>query len=213
MRVTRWAGPVAGAGFAGLTAGLGLSVPGYDEAAQYLSELGARGAPRAFWMNYFGILPFGLLMAIHAGGWLGQARRWTGILGAGALFLAGAGFVLAGLQPCDAGCRFSDMSRSAVIHNLAAFGAFLAAQIAVTASLADSLRRGDRPRLVLDAASAVVMAAGFGGMLLAGPEAAMIGVLQRVFVYGLCAWLIVSGFDKVAWAKPDGEGDVIRSGG
>jgi len=213
MNFTRWAGPVAGAGFAGLTVVLGLTLPGYDEASQYLSELGARGAPRAVWMNYAGIVPFGLLMALHAAGWLGRAHRWTGIAGAVMLLLAGAGFALAGVQPCDAGCSFRDMSRSAVIHNLAAFGAFVTAQLAVTASLADTLRRRGRLRLLLDASCAVVMAAGFGAMLLAGPEAEMVGALQRVFVYGLCAWLVVSGMDRAAWAEPDGESGVIRSGG
>jgi hypothetical membrane protein len=80
--------------------------PGYDHLKNFVSELGATGAPAAGIMNVGGFLVYGLLMmafawAVHRGlqaapgGWLGPA----------VLALYGLAYVGVALAPCDAGCQ------------------------------------------------------------------------------------------------------------
>ena len=80
--------------------------PGYDHLKNFVSELGATGAPAAGIMNFGGFLVYGLLMmafawAVHGGiradpgGWLGPA----------VLALYGLAYVGVALAPCDAGCQ------------------------------------------------------------------------------------------------------------
>ena len=86
-----------------LAAGAGF--PGYSHMKQFVSELGATGAPTAFLMNAAFLL-FGVLMAAFA---LGLHRSiqagpgdWLGI----ALIIGyGLSYVALAFSPCDPGCR------------------------------------------------------------------------------------------------------------
>ena len=48
--------------------------PGFDHAKQYLSELGERGSETAALMNFVGIIPTGLLIAVFGFGLLRAYR-------------------------------------------------------------------------------------------------------------------------------------------
>jgi hypothetical membrane protein len=83
--------------------------PGYDHLKNFISELGATGAPAAGVMNFAGFLPYGLLMvafalAVHrgvradAGGWLGPSI----------LALYGLAYVAVAVSPCDPRTRLGD---------------------------------------------------------------------------------------------------------
>jgi hypothetical protein len=93
--------------------------PGYDHLKNFISELGATGAPAAGIMNFGGFLVYGLLMmtfawALHrgiradSGGWLGPA-----VLG-----LYGLAYVGVALAPCDAGCQAAAPSLHHRLHLL-----------------------------------------------------------------------------------------------
>ena len=83
-----------------------LKHPGYDHLKNFISELGATGAPGAAIMNFAGFLPYGVLMvgfalAVHrgiradVGGWLGPS-----VLG-----VYGLAYVGVAMAPCDPGCQ------------------------------------------------------------------------------------------------------------
>ena len=93
--------------------------PGYDHLKNFVSELGATGAPAAGIMNFGGFLVYGLLMmafawAVHRGiradpgGWLGPT----------VLALYGLAYVGVGLAPCDAGCQAAAPSLHHRLHLL-----------------------------------------------------------------------------------------------
>ena len=85
-----------------------LRDPHYSHLKNFVSELGATGAPGAGVMNFAGFLPYGILLmlfalGIHrgirpdAGGWLGPS-----VLG-----LYGLAYVALAFAPCDPGCQAS----------------------------------------------------------------------------------------------------------
>lgn len=93
--------------------------PGYDHLKNFISELGATGAPAAGVMNFGGFLPYGLLtaafaLAVHrgmradAGGWLGPS-----ILG-----LYGLAYIAVAVSPCDPGCQAATPSAHQRLHFL-----------------------------------------------------------------------------------------------
>jgi uncharacterized protein DUF998 len=80
--------------------------PGYSQSTQFISELGATGAPTASLMNYGGFLIYGALVAVFAVGLHGGVRAGPGDWVSAAL-LAGYGlsYVALAFAPCDPGCR------------------------------------------------------------------------------------------------------------
>jgi hypothetical membrane protein len=93
--------------------------PGYDHLKNFISELGATGAPAAGVMNFAGFLPYGLLtaafaLAVHrgmrsdAGGWLGPSI----------LALYGLAYIAVAVAPCDPGCQGATPSLHHRLHFL-----------------------------------------------------------------------------------------------
>ena len=96
-----------------------LNYPGYDHLKNFVSELGAVGAPGAAIMNYAGFLPYGVLMTAFAvalnrgirpavGGWLGPI-----VLG-----IYGLAYVAVAMAPCDPGCQSAAPSLHHRMHLL-----------------------------------------------------------------------------------------------
>jgi hypothetical protein len=96
-----------------------LQHPAYSHAKNFISELGATGAPGATVMNFAGFLPYGILMmafaaAVHrgiradAGGWLGPSL----------LALYGLAYVGVAMAPCDPGCQAATPSVHHRLHLL-----------------------------------------------------------------------------------------------
>lgn len=98
----------------------GLASPGYDHLTQYISELGATGAPTSRGVSLAFIVSGGLLAAF----WLLCAglfpRSLLSILGFGLSTLNGVGLLLGGVFRCDAGCAVENPSLSGILHE--AFG-------------------------------------------------------------------------------------------
>jgi Protein of unknown function (DUF998) len=114
--------------FTGAAFAASLKHPGYDHLENFISELGATGAPGAPIMNFAGFLPYGVLimafaLAIHrgiraeAGGWLGPTL----------LALYGLAYVGVALAPCDPGCQATTPSLHHRMHVLLGDFIFLSA--------------------------------------------------------------------------------------
>jgi hypothetical membrane protein len=94
--------------------------PGYSHSAQFMSELGARGAPGAWTMNVFGFIPAELLMV----GFIALAakalrRSPLALVGLALLAVYAIGLIVGALAPCDLGCRPAVPSLTHQIHMLA----------------------------------------------------------------------------------------------
>jgi len=178
------AGLLAGAHFLIGIIVVGLLMPGYEPARQFVSELGAIGAPTAPLLNYAVLLPAGALILASGLGRVLAGEVLSGILIAG----SGTGFILAGLYSCDEGCGFANMSPAAMIHNQAAFGAFIAAILAALILALGALRR-HRWRAAISAAGAMGMIGGLGSMMQLGLASEWIGLAQRGFLFSFCLWI------------------------
>lgn len=83
----------------------GVLRPDYNPLAQYISELGATGAPHAAWVNWAGYLPSGVLFAIAlASFWRHWRPRGVQIAGLALLFCEPLAWIGSALFPCDLGC-------------------------------------------------------------------------------------------------------------
>lgn len=106
----------------------GLAYPGYSHVAQYISELGAQGAPHGRLVSTFGLIPSGLILLVGCAltVWQCVERSPAVVLGLLALGWYGLGLVVGGAMPCDAMCRPDDPSASQVVHDLVAGSGYLA---------------------------------------------------------------------------------------
>ncbi|WP_439478636.1 DUF998 domain-containing protein [Brevundimonas sp.] len=96
----------------------GMAYPGYDHLTQYISELGATGAPTSQGVSTAFMVSGGLLTAF----WLLCASQFPrsvlSILGFGLSALNGVGLVLGGVFRCDFECSTADLSPAAVLHDV-----------------------------------------------------------------------------------------------
>lgn len=96
----------------------GMAYPGYDHLTQYISELGATGAPTSDGVSLTFMVSGGLLTAF----WLLCAglfpRSVPSILGFGLSALNGVGLLLGGVFRCDFECSTADLSPAAVLHDV-----------------------------------------------------------------------------------------------
>ena len=100
--------------------------PGYSHVANFMSELGATGAPRAALMNHGGFIPAGMLLTAFAIG-LRRALPPKPLMIAGVVLvmLFGIGVVAAGVFSCDLGCPTSGGTIENQIHNAIGPSCFL----------------------------------------------------------------------------------------
>jgi hypothetical protein len=151
--------PVAGA----------CAAPGYSHVSQFISELGARGAPHATLVAAAGFAPIGALVLAFLGlaseAFPPSSRKTAGLLGLAAV---GAAYLVSALFPCDPGCP-SEGSFSQSVHNLFGLLEYLGA-IAGLLLLSTALRGAAcwRPLAASAAVCATLAALGFLGLLLPG---------------------------------------------
>lgn len=163
--------------FALVTAAFGLLVPmvvggltaDYDARAQYISELGALGAPAAAAVNFGVFLPTSLLVLVTVV-WLARTLRRDLRLPVLLLLGVAVGNLGAVLFPCDAGCPVEGTPRQG-LHNLIGLLQYLSGGIA----LVWLGRRAARGGFVVG--GLVVLASLF---LMGGPGEAWRGFWQRV---------------------------------
>ena len=108
----------------------GATFPGYSHASQFISELGARGAPHAQLVNFGGFLPAGVLVCAFAVlAWKVLPRSAGTAIGMVGIALFGFGYLVAVFFPCDAGCRPAVPSFSQLIHNALGLAGYLSAPL------------------------------------------------------------------------------------
>jgi len=177
---------------AGLTLLGGAFYPGYSHTSQYISELGARGAPHEWLVRWVGFLPAGilqLLFVVTAFKVLPRSVLTTfGLLG---IAIYAFGYVAAAVYPLDGGHR-SQPSASQVIHNLVGVSGYLLAPLSLAVLAWRARRWPHAGNLPVAGLLAAIMA--FLGLLFLSSEFRYVGVSQRVLELSVLVWTVMCGW-------------------
>ncbi len=171
----------------------GATFPGYSHGTQYISELGATGAPHSRMVSWLGFVPSGfLLMAFAFTAPLSLPRSpWTW-LGFAFLGYYALGLVAGGLFPCDFGCRPSDPTAAQTIHNAVAGSGYLTG---ITALLVLGIQArkwaGGTHLLPLGVVGWAVAAFSLPAL---DPDFEFAGLAQRTIEVSIGAWIVACAF-------------------
>lgn len=182
----------------------GAAFPNYSHASQFISELGARGAPNAQVINFAGFLPAGVLICTFAlCAWRTLPRSRVTSLGFLGIALFAAGYLVAAFFPCEGDCRPAQPSASQAVHNLLGLAGYVTAPLAL-ALLGWQARSWPK--------ASHLFFAGFGcagvallGLLFLSPDFEYVGIAQRLLEASvlswvvLCAWYINRQRHEKAW--------------
>lgn len=171
----------------------GAAFPGYSHVAQFISELGANGAPHGELMRFAGFLPAGLLLTAFAG----VAYRTLPPSGKTTVACAGLavyalGYVAAVFFPCDLGCRPVNPSVAQIIHNAAGLAGYLAAPVMMLlfGLGARSWPGGQWLAPLAFIAAAVTLI----GLMSLSPKSPWVGLSQRMIEASVLTWVVCCGF-------------------
>lgn len=168
----------------------GASWEGYDHVAQYISELGANGAPYGWQVSWLGFLPIGILTCAFAVfAWMAAPRSVLATLGFVGVFLFSIGYVGSAFFPCDFGCRPDNPSYSQVMHELVGLSGYLFAPLTL---LLLGLAAWKWPGAVWLSILSFVAAAGalVGLSGIVDQEAPQVGLYQRVLEASMLSWVV-----------------------
>lgn len=168
--------------------------PDYSPVAQYISELGASGAPYAAVVSWAGYLPSGVLFAVAlASFWRHWRPRGVQAVGLALLFCEPLAWIGSAIFPCDLGCP-AQGSIAQVVHNLLALFTYSGTGLGVVLlACAPGLCLWQRLGWLL----LVVLWFGLFLAMLSPELAGLRGALQRLaelLMYGsqaVVAWLLV----------------------
>lgn len=166
--------------------------PNYSHATQFISELGAAGAPHEVAVRFVGFLPAGVFLSLLVvAAYRGLPRSHATSLGLVGIAVYAAGYLVATVFPCDAGCRPAQPSTSQIIHNLVGLAGYLLAP-AFLLSLAWSARRwpGGVHLAYLGVLAAVLA---LGGLMTLSPRSPYAGLSQRVIEASVLLWVVACG--------------------
>lgn len=170
----------------------GWAYPGYDHLRQFMSELGAAGAPTGPMVNAWGYVPNGVLVTIFCllAAWIlrGSALAVTACL---LLALNGVGMTGAGVYPCDFECSRSDPSTSAMLHDQFGLMGYLCAIFGVSLA-ALWARRSQAPWLApLGLATVIISLVGVVAIV---ADVEMAGLFQRTMEAALALFMVALGW-------------------
>ncbi len=172
---------------------LGVLWPEYNWTENYLSELGANGAPHGIWMTYGGFLPVSIFWTLSIALLYLRAPK-SGSLLAGACLLLGTSISYFGAVffRCDLGCPIEG-SESQLMHNLLGVIGYLTAPPALILIGLHFNKTSQKLLSVLSFLTAALCVVGFLGM--ASPEnAAFKGLFQRMADFSLFGWVFAVAF-------------------
>ncbi len=190
-RLAAWSAALYGVSIVLLTLVAGAATPGYSHVAQFISELGARGALYENQVRFAGFLPAGVfLLAYCFAAWRVLPRAGATSAALAGLAMYAAGYLAAAAWPCDLGCRPEEPSLSQVLHNAIGLLGYLAAP-AFLCVLGHQARAwpGARLLVVLGYAGGAVALA---GVLSLTPESPYAGLSQRAVEAAVLAWVLAS---------------------
>lgn len=167
----------------------GAAFEGYDHTSQYISELGATGAPHGWQVSWLGFLPVGLLTTAFAFfAWRAAPKSVLATLGFIGLVLFAIGYIGSTFFPCDFGCRPETPSFSQMMHELLGLAGYLFAPITM---LLLALAARGWPNAgwlaILGFVSAVGALGGLMGLLDAASP--FVGLSQRVLEASVVGWI------------------------
>ena len=188
-----WAAIVGYLILAALIVGGGLAWPGYSHSSQFISELGATGAPHGRLISLGGFLPVGVLLSVVSVlAMVLEPRSPLRTLGFLCILLFASGYTVAAFFPCDLGCRPAVPSSSQMIHNTAGLlGYLVAAPGLLMLGLAARHWPGAGWLFPLGIACAVAAAAGFLTL-----ETEFRGLAQRVIEGAVALWILAFVFQR-----------------
>ena len=156
----------------------GMLTPNYNHMSQYISELGASGAPTEVFVRFVGFLPAGLALLVFAiSAYFAAPRSFLARIGFLGVALYTVGYLVAVVYPCDLGCRPEEPSVSQILHNLAGLVSYLLLPW-VFLALGIAARKwpqGHTLSLVLLVSSLVCLL----GLLMLQPDSRFVGLTQR----------------------------------
>lgn len=176
--------------------GVGALHPGYSHSRNFISELGAVGAPYRDLVHFGSVYPAAILTILFAYALTrlpgaGALARASGIL----LGISGLGFLVAGVFPCDPGCDFEAPSMAMLVH-LA--GAATMALCATLAPFVMGLRivreRGGRAYFLLGLVIAPLVFIAPVVIGVSGPDSPVVGIAQRISFVLPEIWVFVSAW-------------------
>ena len=192
-RVSFWSAVLGGLVLVIYAAAGGAAWPGYNHLTQYLSELGAVGAPHHELISWGGFFLFGALIIVFAlTAFLSLPKSTASFLGFLGIAWYAAGSVAAAFFPCDAGCRPEEPSFSQEMHNLFGGTGYLAGVIALFI-LAGAARHWEGGKN-LDLLGVVCGIAGVIGFLGLDPSFTYLGAAQRLLEAGMNVWILACAF-------------------
>lgn len=171
----------------------GQYFPNYSHASQFISELGALGAPNAPVVNFAGFLPAGVLISAFALlAWQILPRSRKSTLGMIGLLLYAMGYIAAAFFPCEAGCRPPQPSLSQVVHNILGLSGYVFAPLTL-AILGWGAREWPNSHH-LSIVGFVGSGFALAGLVLLSPDFQYVGIAQRVLEASVLAWVVVCSF-------------------
>ena len=171
----------------------GANFPNYSHARQFISELGAFGAPNARIINLGGFLPAGLLISAFAFlAWRSLPRTRGTTLGMFGLALFALGYIAAAFFPCEPGCRPAEPSLSQALHNLLGLAGYFTAPLSLFA-LGSEARKWPQgiPLSTLGFICSGLSLLGLLGML---SEFTYVGLAQRILEASVLTWIVTCAF-------------------
>lgn len=165
-----------------------IAYPGYDHLTQYISELGATGAPTsraaslafiasgvllaAFWLLCIGLFP----------------KSPLSVIGFGLSALNGLGLMSGGVFPCDFECSLENATSAAVLHEVLGGVGYLCGVVGLML-VGLAAKNWPRGRNLFHLAI-VCGAPAAGAVWLVNPAFEFYGAAQRVLEVALAAWTI-----------------------
>ncbi len=165
--------------------------PGYSHVSQYISELGATGAPHGRLVSLGGFLPIGVLLTTFAV--LAALIPPRGVLktvGCIGLFLFALGYLGAAVFPCDFGCRPETPSGSQMLHMAFGLAGYILAPLTL-AVLAIASRKWPGAKGLFPLGLVCAVVAGIAFFSMADPFA---GLFQRVLEGSVLLWIVAFAF-------------------
>ncbi|WP_200768107.1 DUF998 domain-containing protein [Vibrio nigripulchritudo] len=171
----------------------GYFYPDYSHISQFISELGATGAPHGAYVNYLGFIPTELFILGFVFVSYSVIPR-TKLNTIGLIFIAIYGITLgiAAFFPCDFECRPDTPSISHNIHMASAFPGYLCGVMAIFCLSSGSTSWSNSKVFKFTGYTAAIVA--LLAFLSLDPSSKTVGLNQRILELTIYAWLIFLGY-------------------